>query len=199
MQSRAWHQAGLPLAAIAVNLSARQFRQDNLLDVVTRILLETGLDPELLEMELTESMVMHNADAAITVLRSLKALGVRLSVDDFGAGYSSLSYLRRLPIDTLKIDRSFVRDIADTRKGDGGILAQAIISLGHNLRLKVIAEGVETAAQLSFLRRHSCDEVQGYYFSKPLPAAEYARMVAGPHRWMDRWRHEHGRDLEIVE
>ena len=198
-QSRAWQRSGLRSLPISVNLSARQFRQEKLLEMVQRILVETGLEPDLLEMELTESMVMHNAEAAITILRSLKALGVRLSVDDFGAGYSSLSYLRRLPIDTLKIDQSFVHDIGDIRGADGGILAQAIISLGHNLRLKVIAEGVETAAQLRFLRDHDCDEVQGYYFSRPLPPAEYARMLAGPYHWMDQWRRGRMPDLELAE
>jgi EAL domain-containing protein (putative c-di-GMP-specific phosphodiesterase class I) len=150
---------------------------------VRQILADTGLSAEYLEMELTESMVMHNAEAAIMVLRELKSLGVRVSVDDFGAGYSSLSYLRRLPIDTLKIDQSFVHDIGDREGGDGGILAQAIISLGHSLKLKVVAEGVETERQLTFLRSNHCDEVQGYFFSKPLPAEDYGRMLQGYRPW----------------
>ena len=186
-QNRMWHDAGLPCGTMSVNLSARQFRQEKLVKTVGQILSQIGLPAEYLEMELTESMVMHNAEAAITILRGLKALGVRLSVDDFGAGYSSLSYLRRLPIDTLKIDQSFVHDIADRTGGDGGILAQAIISLGHSLKLKVIAEGVEDAAQLAFLRAHRCDEVQGYFFSKPIPPDEYARMLTAPCRWSDAW------------
>jgi diguanylate cyclase (GGDEF)-like protein len=182
LQNRAWQDAGLRPMAISVNLSARQFRQESLVKMVAQILAETGVAAELLEMELTESMVMHNAEAAITILRDLKALGVTLSVDDFGAGYSSLSYLRRLPIDTLKIDRSFVHDIGD-RQGDGGILAQAIISLGHSLKLKVVAEGVETRAQLEFLRMNHCDEVQGYYFSMPLAADEYVNMLSKYKPW----------------
>ena len=186
IQNRAWHDAGLPALAVSVNLSARQFRQESLVKTVAQILGETGLEARHLEMELTESVVMHNAEAAITILRGLKSLGVRLSVDDFGTGYSSLNYLRRLPIDTLKIDRSFVHDIDDQDEGEG-ILAQAIISLGHSLKLKVIAEGVETEAQLKFLRAHQCDEVQGYYFSKPVPAEEFARIVAGKCRWLKEW------------
>jgi diguanylate cyclase (GGDEF)-like protein len=197
-QNRAWHDAGLPCGAMSVNLSARQFRQETLVRTVGRILSETGLAAQYLEMELTESVVMHNAEAAIMILRGLKSLGVRLSVDDFGAGYSSLNYLRRLPIDTLKIDQSFVHDIADRTAGDGGILAQAIISLGHSLNLKVIAEGVETQAQLTFLRTHRCDEVQGYFFSKPLPPDEYARMLAGPWRWSYAWFPISLGDTEIV-
>jgi len=170
--------SGLEPGTISVNLSARQFRQESLVKLVRQILSEARLDAGQLEMELTESMVMHNADAAIMILRGFKSLGVSVSVDDFGTGYSSLSYLRRLPIDTLKIDRSFVRDIDDPDDGDGGILAQAIISLGHSLKLKVVAEGVETRAQLRFLKAHRCDEVQGYYFDKPMPAEAYARMLA---------------------
>ena len=198
-QNRAWHDAGLPRGAMSVNLSARQFRQETLVKTVGQILSATGMAAEYLEMELTESMVMHNAEAAILSLRGLKSLGVRVSVDDFGAGYSSLSYLRRLPIDTLKIDQSFVHDIADSAAGDGGILAQAIISLGHSLNLKVVAEGVENETQLMFLRRNRCDEVQGFLFSKPLPPVEYARMLAGPCRWSHAWRSAPVADPEIVQ
>ena len=151
-QSRAWIDAGLDPGVVSVNLSVRQFRQEGLVRTVSRILEETRLDPAQLEMELTESMVMGNVDQAIAVLQGLKQLGVALSVDDFGTGYSSLSYLKDLPIDTLKIDRSFVRDIGAGDEADDGVLAQAIISLGHALHLKVIAEGVETDAQLRFLR-----------------------------------------------
>jgi len=122
-------------------------------------------------------MVMGNVDAAIAVLQGLKQLGVTLSVDDFGTGYSSLSYLKDLPIDTLKIDRSFVRDIGRGEEAEDGVLAQAIISLGHALHLKVIAEGVETDAQLRFLRRHGCDEVQGFYHGEPVPPQEHAKLL----------------------
>ena len=176
-QNQAWRALGLPPVVVSVNMSARQFRQDRLVKTVGQILAETGLCAEHLEIELTESMVMHDAEAAIRILRGLKSLGIALSVDDFGTGYSSLSYLRRLPLDTLKIDQSFVRDIADASEGDGGLLAQAIISLGHSLKLKITAEGVENDLQLDFLRAHGCDEVQGYYFSKPVPADDFARML----------------------
>jgi predicted signal transduction protein with EAL and GGDEF domain len=168
-QTREWLDAGLEPGVVSVNLSVRQFRQEGLVRTVSRILEETRLDPAQLEMELTESMVMGNVDAAIAVLQGLKQLGVALSVDDFGTGYSSLSYLKDLPIDTLKIDRSFVRDIGSGAEAEDGVLAQAIISLGHALHLKVIAEGVETDAQLRFLRRHGCDEVQGFFYGEPVP------------------------------
>jgi EAL domain-containing protein (putative c-di-GMP-specific phosphodiesterase class I) len=176
-QSRAWMDAGLSPGVVSVNLSLRQFRQEGLVRAVSRILEETRLDPAQLEMELTESMVMGNVDQAIAVLQGLKQLGVALSVDDFGTGYSSLSYLKDLPIDTLKIDRSFVRDIGAGDEADDGVLAQAIISLGHALHLKVIAEGVETDAQLRFLRRHSCDEVQGFYYGEPMPPELHAKLL----------------------
>jgi diguanylate cyclase (GGDEF)-like protein len=176
-QVRAWMDGGLKPGVVSVNLSARQFRQEGLVRTVSRILEETRLDPSLLEFELTESMVMHNVEAAITTLQGLKSLGVALSVDDFGTGYSSLSYLRQLPVDTLKIDRSFVRDIGAGENPDDGVIAQAIISLGHSLRLKVIAEGVETDAQLRFLKRHGCDELQGFLHGEPVPPADHAKLL----------------------
>ncbi len=128
-------------------------------------------------MELTESMVMHNVEAAIATLQGLKSLGISLSVDDFGTGYSSLSYLKDLPIDALKIDRSFVRDIRSGSEAEDGILAAAIISLGHALHLKVIAEGVETDAQLHFLKRHGCDQVQGFLYGEPVPPEQFAQLL----------------------
>src|SRR5262245_33012641 len=161
-QTRAWMDQGLTPGVVSVNLSARQFRQEGLVRMVSRILEDTGVEPAQLELELTESMVMHNVEAAIATLQGLKSLGVTLSVDDFGTGYSSLSYLKNLPIDTLKIDRSFVREIGAGADEGEGVLAQAIISLGHSLHLKVIAEGVETDPQLRFLKRHGCDQVQGF-------------------------------------
>ncbi len=176
-QTRAWHQAGLGELRVAVNLSPRQFTQKGLVESIAAILYETGLDARFLELEVTESMVMSDVDNAITILRDLKHLGVQIAVDDFGTGYSSLSYLRRFPIDVLKIDQSFVNDIA--REEDDAAIVRAIISLGHGLRLKVIAEGVETVEQLEFLRNHGCNQVQGYLFSKPLPAPEFAALVAG--------------------
>jgi diguanylate cyclase (GGDEF)-like protein len=176
-QTRAWIDAGLEPGKVSVNLSVRQFRQEGLVRTVSRILEDTRLDPSKLEMELTESMVMHNVDAAIAILQGLKQLGVGLSLDDFGTGYSSLSYLKDLPIDTLKIDRSFVRDIGAGEDADDGVLAQAIISLGHALQLKVIAEGVETDAQMRFLRRNGCDEVQGFFYGEPVSPDAHARLL----------------------
>ena len=177
-QTRAWIDAGLAPGLTSVNLSARQFREDSLVRKVSRVLEETGLHPQSLELELTESTVMHDVDAAIATLQGLKSLGVSLSVDDFGTGYSSLSYLENLPIDKLKIDRSFVRDIgADTGENEG-VLAQAIISLGHNLGLHVVAEGVETDAQARFLRRAGCDEVQGFFYGEAVAPAQHADLLA---------------------
>jgi diguanylate cyclase (GGDEF)-like protein len=181
-QARAWLDEGLKPGVVSVNLSARQFRQHDLVRMVSRILEETRLDPAHIEMELTESMVMHNVEQAIATLQGLKSLGVRLSVDDFGTGYSSLSYLKDLPIDALKIDRSFVRDIGGGAEAGEGVLAQAIISLGHNLHLKVIAEGVETDAQVRFLRRHGCDEVQGFLYGEPVAPEAHARLLGSSGR-----------------
>lgn len=176
-QNRLWQNAGLSPIIMSVNLSARQLRQKDFAKTVGRILFESGLEPGQLELELTESMVMHDPEVAIATLRALKSIGTRLSVDDFGTGYSSLSYLHQLPVDTLKIDQSFVHKIGLSDNPDDGILARTIISLGHSLHLTVIAEGVETSAQLKFLKAHLCDEVQGYYFSRPVPAEEFARLL----------------------
>ena len=177
LQNRAWQRAGLEHLSVSVNLSARQFREENLVKRVAKIVRETGLRPGDLELELTESMVMHDAGTAIATLAELRALGVNLSVDDFGTGYSSLSYLKRLPIGTLKIDKSFVRDIGSSENPDDGILAQAIISLGHSLHLRVVAEGVETSSQLEFMQEHRCDEAQGYFYSRPLLPEECTRFI----------------------
>ena len=176
-QARAWLDEGLRPGVVSVNLSARQFRQEGLVRTVSRVLEETRLDPQHLELELTESMVMHNVEAAVATLQGLKSLGVALSVDDFGTGYSSLAYLRGLPIDKLKIDRSFVRDIGAGEEPQDGVLAQAIISLGHNLHLHVVAEGVETDAQVRFLKRHRCDEVQGFFYGEPVEPAAHAKLL----------------------
>jgi diguanylate cyclase len=177
-QTKAWMDEGLRPGVISVNLSARQFREEGLVRMVSRVLEETGLAPGLLEMELTETIVMHNVEAAIATLQGLKSLGVSLSVDDFGTGYSSLSYLTNLPIDALKIDRSFVREIGRAIDERDGVIVQAIISLGHSLKLQVIAEGVETDAQLRFLRRHRCDMLQGFYFGEPVPPKAYGKLLA---------------------
>jgi diguanylate cyclase (GGDEF)-like protein/PAS domain S-box-containing protein len=174
-QTRAWQRAGLGELRVAVNLSPRQFTQKGLAQSIAAILSETGLEARFLELELTESMVMTDVDHAITILRDLKQLGVHIAIDDFGTGYSSLSYLRRFPIDVLKIDQSFVRDI--TLGDDGAAIVRTIISLAHSLRLQVIAEGVETAEQLAYLRERGCDQVQGYLFSRPLPAPEFEALI----------------------
>ncbi|NEX60489.1 EAL domain-containing protein [Noviherbaspirillum galbum] len=174
-QSMAWQREGYGEVRVAVNLSARQFYQQDLATTIFDILQETGLPPHLLELELTESMMMADVEHAALLLRKLKTLGVQLSIDDFGTGYSSLAYLKRFPIDLLKIDQSFVRDI--TVDPDDAAIVTSIISLAHSLRLDVIAEGVETEAQLAYLRRHGCDYMQGYYFSRPVPAPEVAHML----------------------
>jgi diguanylate cyclase (GGDEF)-like protein len=176
-QTRAWLDRGLAPGLVSVNLSARQFREEGLVRRVSRILEDSGIDPRHIELELTESMVMHNVSGAIATLHGLKSLGVALSVDDFGTGYSSLAYLKDFPIDTLKIDRSFVRDIGGGEGADEGVIAQAVISLGHALHLKVIAEGVETESQVRFLRRHGCDEVQGFFYGEPVPPEGHGELL----------------------
>jgi EAL domain-containing protein (putative c-di-GMP-specific phosphodiesterase class I) len=174
-QNVAWQREGLPPLRMAVNLSARQFADDALLQDIAAALETSGMKPELLELELTESMVMQNADRAEKVLISIKELGVRLAIDDFGVGYSSLTYLKRFPIDTLKVDRSFVHDIATDR--DDASIVSAVINLGKSLSMQVVAEGVETQEQLMFLREQRCPEGQGYYFSAPLVAADLLPML----------------------
>ena len=174
-QNKACQELGLPPLRIAVNLSARQFVHENLLQEVSRVLGETALDPAALELEITESMMMQDPVHAVKLLTELKALGVYLSIDDFGTGYSSLGYLKRFPIDSLKIDRSFVQDLP--RDADDAAITQAILAMAHSLKIRVIAEGVETVEQLRFLRDHGCDEMQGYYFSKPVPAHEFVQLM----------------------
>jgi len=164
-------------APIAVNLSAKQFHQQDIAAMVMRALLEYGVDPHLLELEITESAAMHDAKATSATLHKLKALGVHIAIDDFGTGYSSLSYLKRFPIDALKIDRSFVTDLPGN-ENDASI-AQAVITMAHALRLKVIAEGVENEVQLEFLAANGCDEMQGYFFSRPLPVDDCTQLLRG--------------------
>ncbi|CAG4888588.1 sensor domain-containing protein [Paraburkholderia gardini] len=166
-QNKAWQDEGLPPARVSVNLSARQFEQRDIAVLVKQVLAQTGLEPKYLELELTESTIMRNAEDAVTMLTELHALGIGLAIDDFGTGYSSLSYLKRFPVDRLKIDRSFVSDIGAS--SDDEAITSAIIALAHSLKLQVIAEGVETSAQLDFLRERACDEMQGFYFAKPMP------------------------------
>jgi diguanylate cyclase (GGDEF)-like protein/PAS domain S-box-containing protein len=174
-QARAWAEAGLPATTVSVNISAMEFRGDSFLQGVFAILQETALDPACLELELTESVLMKHAGSTESILRALRARGVRLAVDDFGTGYSSLSYLRKFPIDALKIDQSFVRQIA-TAPGETTIVT-AVISMGRSLGLRVIAEGVETQKELAFLQAHQCDEAQGYYFSRPILPEHFAKLL----------------------
>jgi diguanylate cyclase (GGDEF)-like protein/PAS domain S-box-containing protein len=178
LQAKRWQDDGTTAVPVAVNVSAVQFRQEGFRDVVDRVLRETGLAPHYLELELTESVLLTNADVMLSVLRDLRAMGVRLDIDDFGTGYSSLSYLRQFPVSKLKIDRSFVQHVAENP--DDAAITGAIISMARSLNLKVIAEGVETEEQMAFLRAHQCDEIQGYYFSKPLEADVLARQLRGP-------------------
>src|SRR5574341_1283935 len=173
LQANAWRTTGFENANISVNLSVRQFEQKNLTDVIEQTLRTTGLPPQNLELEITESSVMRKPLEAIAVLQKLKTMGMRISIDDFGTGYSSLSYLRRLPIDSLKIDRSFIMH-ATTNPADAAIV-RGVIALAHSLKLKVVAEGVETEEQFEFLRSVDSDEVQGYLFSRPLPAEEVVK------------------------
>jgi diguanylate cyclase (GGDEF)-like protein/PAS domain S-box-containing protein len=174
-QMQSWLDAGLPAVPVSVNISAVEFRHEDFLEGVALILKETGLAPHYLELELTESMLMHDVESSAAVLEALKLMGVQLAIDDFGTGYSSLSYLKRFPIDTLKIDQSFVRDIA-TDSDDATIVA-AVIGMGRNLKQRVIAEGVETLEQLEFLQARNCDEGQGFHFSHPVSADDFARLL----------------------
>ncbi len=180
-QGKAWLDAGLPPVTIAVNLSARQFLQQDVVRWVLRTLDETGLPPGHLELELTESLIAQNTEKVIVTIAELKAAGVKLSIDDFGTGYSSLSYLRRFRVDTLKIDRSFVRNML-TEPEDATIVL-AVIALARNLNFKVIAEGVETEQHLRFLHNNGCEEMQGYYFGRPVPAVEFEGILREGGRW----------------
>lgn len=174
-QGKAWQQAEFPPLSLGVNVSARQFRQADFAGKVLRILRDSGFDPHHLELELTESTLMTHAEVNIETLQRLNALGIRIAIDDFGTGYSSLSYLKRLPVDILKIDRSFVSELPDNR--DGAAIVEAIIAMARSLGLHIIAEGVETAEQLEFLQMYKCNEVQGYYFSHPLPVELFEQLL----------------------
>ncbi|OGA33037.1 MAG: hypothetical protein A3G80_06510 [Betaproteobacteria bacterium RIFCSPLOWO2_12_FULL_62_13b] len=178
-EARGWITQGASEISVAVNLSASQFAREDIAQNITSVLLESGLEPRFLEIEITESTVMHDAKRAARVLQQLKDMGVRVAIDDFGTGYSSLGYLKRFPIDSVKIDRSFIIDIP--HDNDDVAITRAVIAMAHSLRLKVIAEGVETEEQYQFLRDHDCDEMQGYYFSEPIDAAALVRLISGPH------------------
>lgn len=176
-ENRAWQDAGLPALTVSVNLSARQFRDNDFPGLVRRVLFRTGLPPQCLALELTESALVHHVAETAAMLSVLRATGVRILLDDFGTGYSSLSYLRHFPFDTLKLDRSFVSDLAVS--SNARILTRAIIALAHELSLSVVAEGIETQDQVEFLRRHGCDKGQGYHLSPPLPAEDFFRLAKG--------------------
>jgi diguanylate cyclase (GGDEF)-like protein/PAS domain S-box-containing protein len=175
LQARAWMDAGLPLGGIGVNISAIEFRNENFLQGIFAILKDTGLDPKFLELELTESVLMKRPESTASILQALRAEGVRVAVDDFGTGYSSLSYLQKFSIDALKIDQSFVRRI--TTAPDETTIVTAVIGMARSLKLRVVAEGVETAKELEFLQAQQCDEAQGYYFSRPVPPEQFAQLL----------------------
>jgi len=179
-QNKAWQDKGLPIIKLAVNLAAQQFHPA-LTDEVSAILLEHDLSHEFLELEITESMVMHNPDQVVEMLKNMEKMGIKTSLDDFGTGYSSLSYLKRFPIYKLKVDQSFVRGLPGDE--DDAAITRAIIGMGKSLGLRVIAEGVETREQLEFLRAEGCDEIQGYLFSKPIPADEFEKLLDKYHRF----------------
>ena len=176
-QTRKWQDEGLPVLTVTVNVSAIQFRQESFGEVIRKVLHETGLPPQYLELELTESLLLTNADLMLSVIQKLRAIGVTLAIDDFGTGYSSFNYLRQFQVSKLKIDRSFIRNVA--ANPDDAAITAAIISMAKSLKLKVIAEGVENEAQMTFLRAHHCDEIQGYYFSKPLTVDKVAEKLRG--------------------
>jgi EAL domain-containing protein (putative c-di-GMP-specific phosphodiesterase class I) len=183
--NKSLQERGLPLMRVAINLSARQLTRYDLVRAVEQALGDTGLPAECLELELTESMVMHDPEGVIAILGQLKALGVQLSIDDFGTGYSSLSYLKRFPVSSLKIDQSFVRELG--QDDNAAAIVKAIISLGHSLDMNVIAEGVETERQMSFLLENRCDAMQGFLFSRPLAAAEFITLVERESRSTDKF------------
>jgi diguanylate cyclase (GGDEF)-like protein len=192
-QTRAWNEQGLGPLSVAINLSARQFSKGDVLSVVDRILAETGLAAEHMELEITESLMMSDISHTIGILKRLHDRGIRISVDDFGTGYSSLNYLKQFPIDTLKIDRSFICDLAEDKPDDAndGAIVCAIISMAHKLGMTVVAEGIETRHQLEFLRANGCDFCQGYLFSRPLAAEPFAAFLATHREGGRRTPHPH--------
>jgi len=174
-QAQLWKESGLGNIRTSVNIPAHQIRKGNLVQVVKRVLDNTGLDPHLLELELTESSLMDDSDNVLTMLQELRSRGIEISLDDFGTGYSSLSYLKRFPIDTLKIDQAFIRDIGNNP--DDEAITRAIIAMAHSMNMEVVAEGVETEAHLEFLRREGCDYIQGYLLSRPVPDEELSNIL----------------------
>jgi len=180
-QTKAWQIEGLPPLRVAVNVSARQFEGKNLTERVSQILRETNLDPKCLELELTEGLILQDETAAAGAFKVWRDMGIRIAIDDFGTGYCSLSYPKRFVFDALKIDKSFIRDIADDRQN--AAITVAIIQMAHSLNMTVIAEGVENERELAFLCARDCDEIQGYFFSQALPAAEFEALLKSDKRW----------------
>jgi EAL domain-containing protein (putative c-di-GMP-specific phosphodiesterase class I) len=179
-QMKLWHDAGHSSLRIAVNLSPRQFQQRDLTTMIERVLAETAFPANHLDLEITETAAMQNPELSLAIMKRLKEMGISISIDDFGTGYSSLNYLKRFPIDTVKIDQGFVRDLS-AGSSDGAIIS-AVISMARALRLRVVAEGVETEEQLAFLQREQCAEIQGFLYSRPVPAAEFERTLKLPAR-----------------
>jgi EAL domain-containing protein (putative c-di-GMP-specific phosphodiesterase class I) len=175
LQNVAWQKQGLPRLKMAVNLTSRQFGDEHLLRDIASILKSSGMEACLLELEIHESLLMHDIEKTLRILTDLKAMGVKIAIDDFGTGYSSLATLQRFPLDTIKIDRSYIRDI--TSRGENSNLAEAIIAMGKSLSLTVVAQGVETREQAEFLREHACDEVQGFYFNKPMSSDKFTDLL----------------------
>lgn len=175
MQNKEWQRQGYAPLVVSVNISAIQFHQLNFVQIVMDALDESGLSPDLLCLEITENIAMNNVPYILDTMQKLKLLGVRISIDDFGTGYSSLSYLKRFRVHTLKIDQSFIRDV--TSDEDNAAIVTALIAMSHRLKIKSLAEGVETQDQLEFLISQGCDEIQGYVFSKPMPASEFEYMI----------------------
>jgi EAL domain-containing protein (putative c-di-GMP-specific phosphodiesterase class I) len=185
-QARQWLEAGLRFDTMAVNISAVEFRSDSFFDGVCRILRTTGFEPGFLEIELTETAVMRDFEATSVILKALSAMGISIAVDDFGTGYSNLSYLKRFPINTLKLDRSFIQDLPES--ADVSTIVSSVIRMAHGLHLQVIGEGVETLQQLRFLKAHDCEEAQGYYFSKPLDPHDCRSLLGATNpRWLKQF------------
>jgi EAL domain-containing protein (putative c-di-GMP-specific phosphodiesterase class I) len=177
-QNVAWQKEGVPPLSIAVNLTGRQFHDERLIEDVTLMLESTGMPAHLLEFEIKEGVLMHDVEVTLRILSKLKKLGLRIAIDDFGTGYTSLATLQRFPLDTVKIDRSFIHDIAADREKTG--LADAVIAMGKTLSLTVVAQGVETSDQAEFLRAHACDEIQGFYFNRPLAPELFTQLLLAP-------------------
>ena len=180
-QTKVWQTQGLPPLRVAVNVSARQFEQKNLTERVRQILTETNLDPKCLELELTESLILQDEKTAVQAFTAWRDMGISIAIDDFGTGYSSLSYPKRFAFDAIKIDKSFIRDIADDRQN--AAITIAIIQMAHGMNMTVIAEGVENESELAFLCDRECDEIQGYFFSQALPMAEFEELLKSDKCW----------------